>query len=270
MDESELSDAKSQSNNETSGVHRKLRKESPQDHPGCDITMGYQKDSPGIHGRDRPGSEKSSHRQMRLFPREHGATAIWFASLLLAFGELREPPRTPSAVVFLVASVLVLVLIGRLTSGSRVIVRLERNRTLLPVLSGLLTLIVPLGQIIMVGQLSLPVLAAWLIFLTYCSSGAVYTRDLVRSVLKEASPTWTSFNLSAVFIVSEVVILNVVHWLSIATVAIVVPLIIYRVVVLSLIQRKGYSRIERIRGVGFAQAGNLIAAIIILALVAKL
>jgi len=232
--------------------------------------MGYQKDFPGTHGRNGPSSEKSSLRKIRLLPREHGATAIWFSSMLLAFGTLRKPPCTPGAVVFLAASVLALVLIGRLTSGSRVIVRLERNRTLLPTLSGLLTFIVPLGQIIMVGQLSLPVLAVWLIFLTYCSSGVVYTRDLVRSVLKEASPTWTSFNLSAVFIVSEVITLNAVNWLSIAAVAVIVPLTVHRVVVLSLTQRRGSSRIERIRGVGFAQAGNLIAATIILALVSKL
>jgi len=93
---------------------------------------------------------------------------------------------------------------------------------------------------------------------------------LVRSVLSEASPTWTSFNLSGVLIVSEVVTLNVVNWLTIAAVAIIVPLTVNRVVVLSLIQRKGSSRIERIRGVGFAQAGNLLAATIILALVSKL
>lgn len=207
---------------------------------------------------------------MRVLPREHGATVIWLASLLLAFGTLREPPWALGVVVFLAASVLALVLIGKLTSESKVIVRLERNLILLPVLSGLLTLIVPLGQIVMVGQLYFPVLADWLVFLTYCSSGVVYTRDLVRSVLKEAPPTWTSFNLSAVFIVSEVVTLSVVNWLSIATVAIIVPLTVHRVVVLSLIQRKGSSRIERIRGVGFAQAANLIAATIILALVSKL
>ena len=122
----------------------------------------------------------------------------------------------------------------------------------------------------MVGQLSLSVLAAWLIFLTYCSSGVVYTRDLVRSVLKEASPTWTSFNLSAVFIVVEVVTLNALNWLPITILTIIVPLTVHRVVVLSLIQRKGSSKIERIRRVGFAQAGNLITATIILALVSKL
>jgi len=208
--------------------------------------------------------------KMRLLPREHGATAIWFSSVLLAFGTLRELPQILGVLVFLTASVLALVVIGRLTSRSVVIARLERNRTLLPVLSGLLTLIVPLGQIIMVGQLPLPVLAAWLIFLTYCSSGVVYTQDLVRSVLKQTLPTWTSFNISAVFIVSEAIIMNAVNWLSIAIVAIIAPLAVHRVVVLSLIQRKGSSKIERIRAVGFTQAGNLIAATIILALVSKL
>jgi hypothetical protein len=215
-------------------------------------------------------SSEKSRRQIRILPREHGATVIWFSSLLLAFGTLRERPWAPGVVLFLTASVLMLILTGRLTSGSIAVARLERNRTLLPVLSSLLTLIVPLGQIVMVGQLSLPVLAAWFLFLTYCSSGVVYTQDLVQSVLKETPPMWTSFNLSAVIIVVEVATLNAVNWLSIAAVAIFVPFSVYRVVVLSLIQRRGSSRVERIRGVGFAQAGNLIAAVFILALVSRL
>jgi len=204
---------------------------------------------------------------MKLLPREHGATAIWFASLLLAFGTLRAPPWVPGVVVFLAISVLVLILTGRLTRGSKVILRLERNPTLLPVLSSLLTLIVPLAQIVIVGQLSLAVLAAWLVFLIYSSSGVVYTRGLVRSMLKEAPPTWTSFSLSAILIIVEVVALNSIRWLSIAALGVVVPLIVHRVVVLLLIRRKCSPRVERIRGVGFAQAGNLIAAAIILALI---
>jgi len=234
------------------------------------MIMGYKTGSCGALGRNGLSSEKSSGRQMRLLPREHGATVIWFSSLLLTFGALREAPWAPGVVLFLAASVLALVLIGRLTSGSIVIVRLEQNPILLPILSILLTLIVPLGQIVMVGHLSLPVLAAWLVFLTYCSSGVVYTRDLLRSILKELRPTWTAFSLSAGVIVAEVVTLNAINWLSIAAVTIVVPLAVHRMVVLSLIQRKGSSMVERIRRVGFTQAGNLIAATIILALVSKL
>ena len=232
--------------------------------------MGYGKLFPGSADRNGLGSEKSSRRQMRLLPREHGATVIWLSSLLLAIGMLPEQPSALGVFVFLAASVLALVIIGKLTSGSKVIIRLERNPILLPVVSGLLTLIVPLGHIVMVGPLSLPVLACWLVFLVYCSSGVVYTRDLVRSVLKETAPTWTSFVLSTIFIVIMVVTMSTLDWLSLAALAILVPFAVHRAVVLLLIQRGGSSRVERIRRVGFLQAGNLMAAAIILAVVSRL
>jgi len=207
---------------------------------------------------------------MKLLPREHGASAIWFSSLLLSFGILRQPPWALGVVVFVAASLLTLIVTGRLTTRSKVIARLERNSTLLPILSSSLTLLVPLGQILMAGQLSLPVLAVWLVFLTYCSSGVVYTRDSVRSVLKEVPLTWTNFSRSAAIILAQVVTLSAAHWLSITAIAVVVPLSINRVIVLLLIQRRGLSKVERIRGVGFTQAGNLIAATIILDLVSRL
>jgi len=207
---------------------------------------------------------------MRLLPREHGASAIWFSSLLLAFGTLRQPPWVPRVVVFLAVSVLALIMTGRLTTRSRVIARLERNPTLLPVLSSPLTLLVPLGQILMTGQLPIPILAVWLVFLTYCSLGVVYTRDSVRSVLTDAPLSWISFLLSAAVILAEVITLSAAQWLSITAIAVVLPLLIHRVIILSVTQRKGFSKIERVRGVGFTQAGNLIAATIILALVSRL
>jgi hypothetical protein len=188
---------------------------------------------------------------------------------LLAFGTVQERPWIPGIVLFLVASLLVLLLLGRLTSRSAMMVRLERNRSLLPILSGLLTLIIPLGQILMVGQLSLRVLAAWFVFLTYCSSGVVYTQGLVRSVLKERPPTWTSLGVSAVIIGAEVVALNALKWLSIAALTIDLPLIIHRLMVQSTIGNAS-SKLQRIRRVGFAQAGNLVTVVIILALSLRL
>jgi hypothetical protein len=89
-------------------------------------------------------------------------------------------------------------------------------------------------------------------------------------MLKESQPTWISFSLSAVLTAVEIVTMSVVNWLSIIAVAIIVPLIVHRVIILWLIQRKGSSTVERIRGMGFVQAGNLLAATIILALVSKL
>ena len=206
---------------------------------------------------------------MKLLPREHGATAIWFSSVLLALGTLEKPPWLPGVVVFLVVSVITLVATGMMTSGSRFIARMEHNAFLLPVLSSLLTLLVPVGQILIVGQVDVRFLAVWLVFLTYCASGVVYTRDLVRSVLKEAPLTWASFSLSLVLVLVEAIALNVVNQLSFAALAIVAPLIIHRIIVPSLVERKGASKSERIRAVGFTQAGNLVAAALILAWVLR-
>jgi hypothetical protein len=122
----------------------------------------------------------------------------------------------------------------------------------------------------MVGQLPLPVLGVWIIFLTYCASGVVYTRDSVRSVLKDVPLTWTSFSLSAAIILAQVVALSAAHWLSITAIAVVVPMLIHRIIVLLLAQRTDFPKLKRIRGVGFTQAGNLIAATIILDLVSRL
>jgi hypothetical protein len=70
--------------------------------------------------------------------------------------------------------------------------------------------------------------------------------------------------------VAEVVALNAVSWVSMLAVAIIAPLIVHRVILLWLIQRKASSTVQRIRGVGFVQSGNLIVATIIIALVSKL
>jgi len=232
--------------------------------------MVYEKHSVETIGRKKPSSEAFSRKRMELLPREHGATAIWFSSLLLALGSLREPPSPLRALGFLAVAVLTLIFIAKLTSNSKSIARSERNSTLLPLFSGLVTLVAPLGQIMMTGWLSISGLATWLVFLAYCSTAAVYTRGLVRSVLRGTPAAWTAFIISAVLLVVEAVLLNMIAWLSIAAVAVVVPLIAHRIVVPRLAQREGLSRMSRIRIVGFAQAGSLLAATVILILVSRL
>jgi hypothetical protein len=120
------------------------------------------------------------------------------------------------------------------------------------------------------GRFSIPIIAIWLVFLAYCSSGVLYARDLVRSVLKETPPRWTIFSLPMVLIVALVLILNAVTRLSIVALAIALPLTVHRILILPLIHRKASSKIERIRMVGFSQAGNLLTASLILALVSRL
>jgi len=206
---------------------------------------------------------------MKLLPKEHGASAIWFSSVIFALTALPKPPWFPGIVIFLVVSIIALVVTGRLTGGSKIIMRMERNAFLLPVLSSLLTLLVPVGQMLMVWQLSVQFLAIWIVFLTYCVSGVVYTRDMVRSVLKDSPLRWASFILSVALVTAEIVSLSAFDWLSLTAFAVVIPLMVHRIIVLLLMKRKDSSKIERIRAVGFTQAGNLVAAALILAWVLR-
>ena len=59
---------------------------------------------------------------MAILPREHGATVIWLASLILALATLDETPSAVGLVVFVTASVVALLLLTQLTGGSATMV----------------------------------------------------------------------------------------------------------------------------------------------------
>jgi len=125
---------------------------------------------------------------MRVLPREHGATVIWLASLVLALGAITATPSPVRLAAFVTAAVLALLFLARLTSGSVAVMRMERHAVLLPALSGFLTLVVPAGELVVLGRLTPPVLAAWLLFATYTVAGVVLTRAGVRAILKRRTP----------------------------------------------------------------------------------
>jgi hypothetical protein len=91
---------------------------------------------------------------MKILPREHGATVIWFVSILALMLIITTVPPPQFLILFLVASVAILLSAGQITSRSQKLIRIQRNRLFLPVLSSSLTFILPLGEIIMFGILS--------------------------------------------------------------------------------------------------------------------
>ena len=203
---------------------------------------------------------------MRLLPREHGATVIWFASLLLAFAALRKPPNWFGLIVYVGVAVVALVLLGRFTKRSAMVARLERSRVLLPALSASLTVLIPVGQLLMVGQLSRPVLSAWLVFLTFVAAGVVATRELVRDILKARSTTWAGLVGAGTVLAAEGATLALVHWLSPVAITVVVPLTLQRWFATRRIRNERIPRSQRIRFLGFTQSASLVAAATILAL----
>ncbi len=207
---------------------------------------------------------------MRLLPREHGATAIWLASVVLAFLILPEVPGLLPTAAFVGLCLAALLLVAALTGRSAVLIRLERNPNLLPALSSPLTLIVPLGHLIMAGLLTRTVVAAWLVFLAYTATGIVYTGDAVRAVLRDAHPNLRLLAASAVLLAAESAAFAALGWLSIASLAVLAPLLAHRLAIRSRPSSESAPKVRRIRNLGMAESANLLAAAAILALVARL
>ena len=208
---------------------------------------------------------------MRFLPREHGATVIWLSSLILALATLDEAPSAIGLAVFVTASVAALVFLTRLTSSSVAMMRLERDIVLLPVLSGLLTLVVPFGQLIMLGHLPPSILSVWLLFLTYTMAGVVYTRIAVRAILGRMAPSLANCVIPVSFIlVAEVAVLSAIGSLHPAAAIIVAPSLVWWLAITALSRSEGSSRTGIIRRVGVTQSANMIAVAIILAVVSRL
>ncbi len=207
---------------------------------------------------------------MRLLPREHGATASWFASVLLAFLVLPGWPPILPGVGFACAALLALVLLGALTGRSAVVMRLERNPMLLPALSSPLTLIVPFGYLVMAGPLTLTIVSVWLVFLVYTATGIVYTGDAVRAVLKETAPGWGLLLASAGVLGVEAAVLAGLGWVSPAAVAVLAPLFVHRLAIPTRGSSSHVPKARRIRIVGVAESANLIAAAVVLAWASRL
>ena len=207
---------------------------------------------------------------MRLLPREHGATAIWLASVVFAFLILPGAPGLLPSVSFVAVCLAALLLVAAFTGRSAVLVRLERNPNLLPALSSPLTLIAPLGYVLMAGPLTWTVLAAWLVFLVYTATGIVYTGEAVRAVLKDAPPNARLLAASAVLLAAESAVFAVLGWLSLASVAVLVPLLAHRLAGRTRLSPESAPKARRIRTLGFAESANLLAAAAILALASRL
>ncbi len=204
---------------------------------------------------------------VRLLPREHGATAIWFASVLLAFLVLPVAPSILPLMGFLGVAAAALLFVGALTGRSAVLLRMERNPSLLPALSSPLTLIVPIGYVIMAGPPSVRIVSVWLLFLVYTATGIAYTGEAVRAVLKGVAPARGPLVVSATLLVVESALLSAVGWLSAASVAVLAPLFIHRLASRS--QPSPVSKSRSIRRLGLAESANLIACAVILAVVSR-
>lgn len=207
---------------------------------------------------------------MRWLPREHGATVIWLASAVLGLLALPQVPPALGMIIYACGCLGALLLLAWITGRSAVLVRMERNPAMTPILSAPLTLLVPFGHVVMLGSLTPGAVALWLLFLVFTITGVVYTGDAVRALLRGARPGWGRLVASAVLVGAAELVLSAAAWLPVPCIAILVPLLVHRFTAGSPTALAHLSKAERIRRVGFAQAANLLAAASILAVAVHL
>ena len=208
---------------------------------------------------------------MKILPREHGATVIWFVSVLASILVITALPSPAFLILFLAVSTVVLLSAGQLTSHSRTLVRIQRNRFFLPILSSSLTLIMPLGELIMFGSLSARVLVAWLLLFTYTVVSVSLIQLKVQGFLKGKEVSSKGIVVPGLAVLAgEGVLLASAGIMHPAVILSLTPLLVMWIYLSRRRVEEKSNRVKMIKRVGFQQTGNMIAFILILAIVTRL
>jgi len=170
-----------------------------------------------------------------FLPREHGASAIWLSSTILALLSLCEINDYARLLLFLFASIFVLKIVAVIGRSNAALIQAERNPVFLIILSSILTLVMPFGNFFISNGFSMNVFPIWLLLLVYTLINVVYIRINVRRILlnvpKPLFPltvlsliSFSAFNIFFIMIswVNQVAVLSipllVVTFLLVATV----------------------------------------------------
>ncbi|MFQ6135420.1 MAG: hypothetical protein ACE5KU_06390 [Nitrososphaerales archaeon] len=209
---------------------------------------------------------------MKILPREHGATVIWLSSVLAAVLTVPTFPSPTRLYLFLGVSTAILLLTAQLTRRSPTLIRIQRNRLFLPIISGSLTLITPLGYYIMFGTISTRILAIWLLLLTYTVVSVTLVQGKVQGLIqrKESSSSYIVPLGLAVFIVESLPLFSsgLLHPAVLLSLA---PLLFMWFYLRSrrVLEADSDSKIKVIRRIGFQQTGNMMAFVLILAILSR-
>lgn len=210
---------------------------------------------------------------MKFFPREHGATVIWFASILAAFLTIPIYPSVPSILIFLAVSFTILILIAQITGLSVILIHMQRDRLILPIITGFLTSITLLGYYIMLETVSVKNLSIWLLLLTFTViSVSLVQREVQGLLLMKEHPIshiiilgLTVFSVEFIMIISS----GLMHSVIILSIAPLISMWIY-LKKHNITKTNTDSKVKKIKRIGFFQAWNTVMFVLILAVLSKL
>ena len=210
---------------------------------------------------------------MKVFPREHGATVIWFASILTTFLTIPIYPSIPNILIFLAVSFAILIFIAQITNLSLTLIHVQLNSLILPIITGFLTSITLLGYYIMVGTVSAKNLSIWLLLLTFTIISVNLVQREVQRLLrmKEYSTSHivilglTIFSVEIIMVTSS----KLMHSSIVLSIAPLISLWIY-LKRNHIAKTNTDSKVKKIREIGFFQTWNIIIFVLILAILSRL
>jgi len=210
---------------------------------------------------------------VKILPREHGATVIWFASILTAFLTMSTYPSVLNILIFLSVSFAILILIAQMTSFSLMIIQMQLNEFILPIITGLLTSITILGYYIMFETVSTKNLGIWLLLLTFTIISVTLVQKEVQGLLRMKENPISHivilglgvFSVEFIFIIS----IGLMHPSIILSIAPLISMWIY-LKRNHMAKSNTNSKVKIIRGIGYFQSWNVIIFVLILSVLSRL
>ena len=210
---------------------------------------------------------------MKIFPREHGATVIWFASILTTFLTMPTYPSILNIFFFLFFSFAILILIAQITKLKLIITQMQLNWLILPIITSLLTSITILGYYIMFETVSTKNLSVWFLLFTFTFISVTLVQKEVQGILQIRKNPISHIVFLGVGVFSvEFLVIIIFRLMNPAIILSIVPLISMWIYLkrTHLNKLNSDSKVKKIRRIGLFQSLNVILFVLILAVIYRL
>ena len=210
---------------------------------------------------------------MKTFPREHGATIIWFASILTTFLTMSTYPSILNILFFLFFSFTILILIAQITRLKLIITQMQLNWLILPIITSLLTSITILGYYIMFETVSTKNLSVWFLLFTFTFISVTLVQKEVQGILQVKKNPISHIIFLGVGVFSvEFIVIIIFRLMNPAIILSITPLISMWIYLkrTHLNKLNTDSKVKKIRRIGLFQSLNVILFVLILAVIYRL
>lgn len=209
---------------------------------------------------------------MKILPREHGATVIWFVSILASVLTIPFVPSISRISIFFIVSAVILMLTSYITNVAPILIKIRRNQIILPIISGGLTLITPLGHFIMFGTVNETIFSVWVFLLTYTIFSVFFIQKKIKSLIqRKENSSLLLFLFSIIIFGFESSMFFLLGWVQLSIFLIILPVVImwFFLKDQQIINKLSKSNNQIIKSIGLFQTINMIFFVVLLTFLIK-